>query len=156
MLSLEVLDMKSFYRVALVVALVLTSTLVYGSDMDHAGIVKSLEGEVLIARNDQILKAEQNFRLLEGDVIQTGSNGKAGLILEDDTVIAMGFNSKIAIKNFMFQPHEKKLSFISRVFYGTVSFLSGQIAKLAPKQVIIETPYATIGSRGTHILIQVD
>ncbi len=148
--------MKSFYRMVLVVGLVLTSALVYGSDMDHAGIVKSLDGEVLIFRNDQILKAEQNLRLLEGDVIQTGPNGKAGLILEDDTVISMGFNSKIAIKNFMFQPHEKKLSFISRVFYGTVSFLSGQIAKLAPKQVIIETPYATIGSRGTHILIKVD
>lgn len=148
--------MKSIYRVVLVAALVLTNTLVYGSETDHAGIVKSLDGEVLVARNDQVVKAEQNFRLLEGDIIQTGANGKAGLILEDDTVISLGFNSKIAIKTFVFQPNDKKLSFIASVFQGTVSFLSGQIAKLAPKQVLIETPYATIGSRGTHILIQVD
>jgi len=148
--------MKSIYREFLVATLVLISTLAYGADMDHAGIVKSLEGEVAIARNDQIIKAEPNLRLLEGDVVQTGPNGKAGLILEDDTVISMGFNSKIAIKSFMFQPNEKKLSLIASVFHGTISFISGQIAKLAPKQSLIETPYATIGSRGTHILIQVD
>jgi len=148
--------MKSIYRAVLVAALVLTNTWLYGSETDHAGIVKSLDGEVLIVRNDQILKAEQNLRLLEGDIIRTGSNGKAGLILEDDTVISMGFDSKIALKAFIFQPSEKKLSFIASVFQGTVSFLSGQIAKLAPKQVLIETPYATIGSRGTHILIQID
>ena len=150
------LDMKSMYMKILVAALVSLSTLAYGADVDHVGIVKSLDGEVVIARSDQTIKAEPNFRLLEGDVVQTGPNGKAGLILEDDTVISMGFNSKIAIKSFMFQPNEKKLSLIAKVFNGTVSFLSGQIAKLAPKQALIETPYATIGSRGTHILIQVD
>ncbi len=148
--------MKSMYMKVLVAALVLISNLAYGADVDHAGIVKSLDGEVIIARSDQMIKAEPNFKLLEGDIVQTGPDGKAGLILEDDTVISMGFNSKIAIKSFMFQPNEKKLSLIAKVFNGTVSFLSGQIAKLAPKQVLIETPYATIGSRGTHILVRVD
>jgi hypothetical protein len=148
--------MKLIYRVVMAAVLVLTNTLVYGSNMDHVGIVKSLAGEVLITRNNQIIKAEQNLRLLEGDIVQTGPNGKVGLILEDDTVISMGFDSSIAIKNYIFQPNEKKLSFIASVFHGTVSFLSGQIAKLAPNQAVIETPYATIGSRGTHILILVD
>ena len=148
--------MRTIFMKILIVALVLTSTFAYGSATDHVGIVKSITGEVEITRNDRIIKAEPNLKLLEGDVIQTGPNGKAGLILEDDTVISMGFNSKIAIKIFMFQPNENKLSFIARVFQGTVSFLSGQIAHLAPNQVRIETPNATIGTRGTHVLIRVD
>ena len=148
--------MKSIFLNVLVAALILMGTAVEGFTQDHAGIVKSLEGEVTITRNDSMLKAYPNLRLLEGDVVQTGSNGKAGLIMEDDTVISMGFNSKIAIKKFMFEPREQKLSFISTVFQGTVSFLVGQIARLAPDQVRIETPYATVGSRGTHILIKVD
>jgi hypothetical protein len=148
--------MKAILMEFLIAALVLTGTLAYGSATDHIGIIKSMAGEVAIARSDRIIKAEPNLKLFEGDVVQTGPNGKAGLILEDDTVISMGFNSKIAIKGFMFQPNEKKLSFIARVFQGTVSFLSGRIAQLAPNQVRIETPNATVGTRGTHVLIRVD
>ncbi len=148
--------MKSISMGVLVAALMLPCTWAYGSDTTHIGIVKSLAGDVVITRSDRTIQAEPNLRLQEGDVVQTGPNGKVGLILEDDTVISMGFDSKIALKRFMFQPNEKKLSFITRVFHGTISFLSGQIAKLAPTQAQIETPYATVGSRGTHILIQVD
>jgi len=122
----------------------------------HAGIVKSAVGEVVIVRNNLSIKAETNTKLLEGDLIQTGQNGKAGLIFEDDAVISMGPNTKIVIEKFMFQPAEKKLSFIARIFQGTASFLSGQLVKLAPDLVRIETPCATVGMRGTHILIKVD
>jgi hypothetical protein len=144
------------FMVVLVAALALASTLAYGSTVDHAGIIKSMAGDVVIARGGRTIKAETNMILLEGDVVQTGAKGRAGLILDDDTVISMGSNSMMAIKSFMFQPNEKKLSLIVRVFLGTVSFLSGQIAKLAPNLVHIETPFATVGIRGTYVLIQVD
>ncbi len=148
--------MRSMFMVVLVAALALASTLAYGSTVDHAGIIKSMAGDVVIARGGRTIKAGTNMILMEGDVVQTGAKGKAGLILDDDTVISMGSNSMMAIKSFMFQPNEKKLSLIVRVFLGTVSFLSGQIAKLAPNLVHIETPFATVGIRGTHVLIQVD
>lgn len=93
---------------------------------------------------------------MQGDVIQTGSNGKVGLILYDDTVISMGFNSKIALDSFLFDPNEKQLSLVTRIFSGTMTYISGQIAKLAPSKATIETPYATIGSRGTHLFIKVE
>ena len=148
--------MRSMFMVVLVAALALASTLAYGSTVDHAGIIKSMAGDVVIARGGRTIKAGTNMILLEGDVVQTGAKGRAGLILDDDTVISMGSNSMMAIKSFMFQPNEKKLSLIVRVFLGTVSFLSGQIAKLAPNLVHIETPFATVGIRGTHVLIQAD
>ena len=148
--------MRTIFMEILIAILMLTSSEACGSTAEHVGIVKSVVGEVEIARGDRILKAEPNLKLFEGDTVQTGPNGKAGLILEDDTVISMGFNSKIAIKSFMFQPDEKKLSFIARIFQGTVSFLSGRITELAPNQVRIETPHATVGTRGTHVLIRVD
>ena len=122
----------------------------------HVGIVKSAVGEVVVVRNNQAVKAETNAKLLEGDLIQTGPNGKVGLIFEDDAVISMGPNTKIVIEKFMFQPAEKKMSFIARIIQGTASFLSGQLVKLAPDLVRIETPYATVGMRGTHVLIKID
>ena len=148
--------MRLIFIVVLVAALMLAGTLAYGVTADHIGIVKSMVGEVVITRNGRIIMATPNLKLYEGDVVQTRSNGKAGLILEDDTVISMGQNSTLAIKSFMFQPAERKLSFIARVLQGTAAFLSGQIAKLAPRQVRIETPDVTVGVRGTYVLIQVD
>jgi len=148
--------MKTIFIEFLTVLLLIVTTSVYGASTDHAGIVKSLSGEVNVLREGHVIKATPNFKLQVGDVIQTGTNGKTGLILEDDTVISMGFNSRIAIKSFIFQPNEKKLSLVATVFRGTISFLSGQIAKLAPDLVRIEIPHATVGIRGTHVLVQVD
>ena len=148
--------MRLIFTVALLVAWLLAGGLTYGATTERIGIVKSMAGEVAISRNGRTIKAEPNLALYEGDVVQTGANGKAGLILADDTLISMGFNSMIDLKGFQFQPSEKKLSLIARILHGTATFLSGQVAKLAPKKVRVETPYATVGVRGTHILIQVD
>lgn len=148
--------MRFIFMMILFTAITESSTLAYGATTGHIGIIKNMAGEVTIARTDSIIKGEPNIRLFEGDIVQTGANGKAGLILEDDTIISMGLNSRLTINKFMFQPNEKKLSLIAKIFHGTVSFLSGQITKLAPDKVHIETPYATVGLRGTHVLVQVD
>jgi len=147
--------MKMFFEVQFA-ALFLAASLAQGAAVEHIGIIKTLAGEVVVDRAGQSIKAEPNLKLYLADVVKTGADGKAGLILEDDTVISMGFNSSLALKSFLFQPNEKKLSFIARLYHGTASFLSGQIAKLAPSLVHIETPHATVGVRGTHVLIQVD
>lgn len=149
--------MRSFPIMIFAATLVLSCNLPgMAAAPDHVGIVKSLAGDVAIVRNDTPIKAETNMKLLKGDHIRTGKNGKVGLIFEDDTVISIGPNSRIVIEDFLFQPSEKRLSFITRVIQGTVSYLSGQIAKLAPGLVRIETPQATVGLRGTHVLVKVD
>jgi len=147
--------MRPIFLVVLVATLLLAGTLANG-DADHVGVVKSMAGKVVIARSGRTIIVEPNLKLFEGDVVQTGPNGKASLILEDDTVISMGLNSRLVIEAFVFHPDEKKLSLIVRVFQGTFSFLSGQIAKLAPERMHIKTPSVTVGVRGTHVLIQVD
>ena len=67
-----------------------------------------------------------------------------------------GPNSEMSIESFLFNPADKQLSFITRLIRGTFSFISGQIAKLAPKKVILQTPDATLGVRGTKFLVKVD
>lgn len=124
------------------------------SPPEHVGIVKTVAGDVVVVRHDKTIKAEQNMKLMQGDMVNTGPGGRVGLIFEDDTVVSMGSNSSISVENFIFHPSEKKLSFIARFFRGTASFLSGQIAKLAPDKVQVETPHATVGVRGTHFLVK--
>jgi hypothetical protein len=148
--------MKTILTVLQVVVLMMAGSVVHGAASDQMGIVKSALGEVEIARSGATIQAEPNLKLYEGDVVRTGPHGKVGLILEDDTVISLGQNSRLAIEHFTFQPSEKRLSLVVRLFQGTASFICGQIARLAPNSVHIETPHATVGVRGTHVLLRVD
>jgi hypothetical protein len=147
--------MPKFSPIFFIVLTLFTITKGVAAEAEHVGIVKLVAGDVVIMRNNTTIKAAINSKLMKLDVIRTGTDGKAGLIFEDDTTISLGPNSKIAIEEYMFQPSERKLSLIARIFYGTASYISGQIAKLAPNQVQMETPHATIGTRGTAFLVMV-
>ncbi len=126
------------------------------AQQESAGIIKTVSGEVFITNPETTIKAVANMRIIQGDSIQTGANSSAGLIFEDDTVVALGPNSEMLIESFLFDPHNKKLSFIARMAHGTFSFITGQIAKLAPKKVKLETPDATLGVRGTKFLVKIN
>jgi len=121
-----------------------------------AAVVKRSSGGAVIHRNGKNLAAEIGTAVMPADTIQTDSRGSLGLVFSDDTRISIGPNTQIAIDDYFFMPKDSKLSFVLRVIQGTVSFLSGQIAKLAPDSVELNVPDATIGVRGTHVLIKVD
>lgn len=150
--------MGHFLKLTLTVAffLVVSGTSCFATGTDHVGIVKLLAGDVTIERYNTPVKVTANMQVQKGDLVRTGADGKADMIFDDDTMISMGPNSRISIDDFLFQPSEKSFSFITRIIHGTVSYISGQIAKLAPGLVRIETPQATVGLRGTHVLIKVD
>ena len=123
---------------------------------DPAGVVKFVAGEVFIASVDSSVKAVPNMKVHSGDVIRTSSEGYVGIIFDDDTVLSLGPSSEFALDDFQFDPAGQKLSFIARMLKGTFSFLSGQIANLAPQQVKLATPDATLGIRGTKLLVKVE
>lgn len=123
---------------------------------ESIGIVKSVSGDVFLTNASSHIKAVPNMRINQGDSIQTGPNSNAGLIFEDDTVVSLGSSSEMSIEKFLFDPTAEKLEFIAHLLQGTFSFISGQIAKLAPDHVKIETPDATLGVRGTKFLVKID
>lgn len=141
---------------ALLALLLLSGTTsLHSAENERIGIVKSFSGEAAVQRGDGLIKAGKTMRLQRGDVLRTGADGKLGVIFDDDTIIAVGPNSRISIDEFLFRPAENKMSFVARIFTGAISYISGQIARLAPERVRLETPEATIGTRGTHVLINV-
>ncbi|MFH0731247.1 MAG: FecR domain-containing protein [Pseudomonadota bacterium] len=120
------------------------------------GIIKAVEGGTTLERNGEVKAAARGMQIQKGDRVKTDPRGAIGLVFLDDTLISMGPNSEVWIDDYLFEPLEKKLSFIARILRGTVCFLSGQIAKLSPESVRLVMPEATIGVRGTHVLIKVD
>jgi hypothetical protein len=148
--------MKMRFPAILVAAVIALAGLPPHAGADEIGVVKSVSGEAIVVRGGASLTPEINFFLHRGDVIKTGATGNVGVIFEDDTLVSMGPSSELAIDDFLFEPAQEELSLVVRMIRGSMSFLSGEIGKLAPENVKLETPDATIGMRGTRLLIKVE
>jgi hypothetical protein len=148
--------MKTLFGIVVLIASFLASSQLCRAATDSFGIVKSVSGEVLISSPQSTIRAVPNMKVVQGNSIKTGAKSSVGLIFEDDTVVALGPNSEITIESYLFNPVDQELSFIARLAKGTFSFITGQIAKLAPQNVKFETPDATLGVRGTKLLVEID
>jgi hypothetical protein len=122
----------------------------------RAGFVKNVSGQAFVERNKVIMPANVKDRLMEKDTLITGRSGSMGVILQDNSVMSIGSNTRLVISKFLFEPADEKLSFIAQVKKGTVVYLTGLIAKLNHSGVRFETPTAACGIRGTHFAIKVD
>jgi len=120
------------------------------------GFVKNVSGQAFIGRQQKLIPARVNEKLLLSDALVTGADGSIGVIMQDDSVLSLGPKSRVNLTQFSFAPAENKLSFIAKVKRGTIVYLTGLMAKLDSKSVRIETPNAVCGVRGTQFAIKVD
>lgn len=145
-----------------VLAALFTLLAIWGSpwclaaDIQVIGSVKTVEGSASVIRSGAVLTAHSGQIIKEKDTLQTGSDGSMGVIFRDDSVLSLGPDSKVAIERFVFDPAEKELEFISRIWKGTAAYLSGLIGKLSPESVRFDTPVATIGIRGTRFAASIE
>ena len=119
------------------------------------GTVKTVKGTAFLLRNNKILSINIGEKIFKGDGLRTGPDSSLGMIFKDDTLLSLGSDSEILVKDFLFSPGEGKLSWVSRLVKGTAACLTGIIAKLSPQSFRFETPVAQIGIRGTKFAVQV-
>lgn len=118
--------------------------------------VKTVNGDAFVLRGCNKLQAKHGDHLYKGDTLSTASNSSIGVIFRDETMLSLGSKSEVCIDDFAFSPADNSLKFLVKVGKGTAQFISGEIAKLAPEQMLVETPLSTIGIRGTRFLVKVD
>jgi hypothetical protein len=128
------------------------------ADAAAIGYVKTLSGTAtLVSAGDQGGRPISiGTPLHEHDQVETGRDGQIGITFCDDTRITLGPNSRVDLARFIFKPVDKNYGFVLRLAYGTMQYLSGLTAKLAPDAMSIETPGATIAVRGTRLLIRAE
>ena len=120
------------------------------------GLVKTASGEASVQREGRHLAALPGLALMQGDLLTTGAGAALGVILRDDTVLSLGPSTQTRIEQFAFDPAQGHLGMVLRVTRGLLEYLSGKISKLSPGAVRIETPVATLGIRGTHLLARIE
>jgi hypothetical protein len=120
------------------------------------GSVKTYRPNAVVLHEGIENKVNVGTQIFKGDIIITQSDGAVGIIFIDGAVLSLGPDSKFIIDDFVFKPDISRFSFLSSILNGTASFISGAIGRMSPGSVKIKTPTATLGLRGTKILVSVD
>ena len=141
--------------IALAIPSLLLAALPAGADDMTVGSVKNAFGAATAVRDGVRMPAPTGFKLHAGDTLETGPDGRLGVILRDDSLVSLGPQSLFVIEKFLFVPAEGKLGLTVRILRGTLAYVSGLIGRLAPESATFVTPVATIGVRGTHFAVQV-
>ena len=141
-----------------VLILAATLTIAAGGALAQANqvaLVKVVDGQAFALRADQRSELDVGTPIFVEDVVETEA-GSVGLTFQDGSRISIGPNSRVQFTEFQFAPTEGRLAFVIDFFRGTLLYVSGVIAKLAPGAVQVRTPVATVAVRGTRLLAEVE
>ncbi len=132
-------------------ALLLAAPLVWAADV--AGTVKVSKGQVMVERDQQKLPASVGTPIYSSDRVMTGPDGSVGITLRDNTLLSAGPNSTVDLDKFSFNSTTHVGAIDAKVRRGTLSVISGKIAKASPEAVRFSAPGMTLGVRGTRFVI---
>ncbi len=142
---------------AVVLTLMLAAaTPALGQQPSAAGRIKVVSGPAFIVRGSGQIPAQAGQIVFEADGLRTGVEGHMGVTLKDDTRVSLGPGSEVRVEHFVYAPANGSLGLVLKIVRGAVAYVSGQIAKLSPDSVRLETPAAIVGVRGTSLAIQVE
>ena len=147
--------MKARQHWLAVIGLVLLAAPVFAQQPSPAGRVKVVSGSAFIVRSGGTLRAEVGQSVFESDSLRTGEDGRIGVTLDDDTRVSLGPSSEVRLDTFRYAPAEGSVGLAMQFLRGIAVYVSGQIAKLAPDSIRLETPSAIVGVRGTSLAIRV-
>ena len=117
--------------------------------------IKQSSGAAAVQRGAQKLNAAPGLRLLAGDSLVTGKDGRMSVTFVDNTRFAVGPNSRISVSEFQYDRTQQKGSFVTRVDRGSLAVVSGKIAKSNRDAMKVRTPNTLLGVRGTKFIVEV-
>ena len=117
------------------------------------GLVKTSKGKVTIQRNGKTLPAPVGTSIEASDTVVTGKDGSAGITFIDNSRMALGPGSTLAIDRFDFDQKTHDGHFDTTLKRGTLSAVSGKLAKHSPKAMTVRTRSTILAVRGTEFLV---
>ncbi|CCQ73524.1 FecR domain-containing protein [Magnetospira sp. QH-2] len=127
------------------------------ADGQPIGRIDELQGDVIVVRADGTrLTLSEGDPVFQGDILQTGDDAAVGVTLADSSVFSLGASGKMVLDEMVYDPGAEEGSASFSLLTGAATFVSGQIAKLGQDAMMVKTPVATIGIRGTKVYLETD
>ena len=122
---------------------------------DPIGQIKTATGAVAVERAGETKPLAVGDRVYQSDTIVT-ADGTVGITFADNSMMALGPKSRLALEEFKFDTTTHNGSFTSSLQKGTLTVKSGQIVKQTPEAMRVRTPAALLGVRGTEFAVRAD
>lgn len=144
--------MTRFSFVVFIVALITSGPL---QAANLAGKVDRQKGEASRTGVGKASPLNVGSPVFVGDLIITGAGARLIIELNDKATLTLGENAKIAINEMIYTPDRTDRSANQQsieMFKGVFQFVTGAIGANKPEQVVIKTPVASVGIRGTSFI----
>lgn len=126
------------------------------NDADTVGIVKQVTGTVSLHRRTVQQPLKEGEALRATDRIVSGPDGVAAIVFRDGTRLTLGSSTDVQMRRYAFEPKSEDYAFDMYLAKGRTIYASGKIGKLSPQSVKLDTPTATVGVRGTRLILEAE
>src|SRR5437773_5189023 len=120
-----------------------------------AGVVQSMKGDVRAGPVGQAAApVAVNQRLMSGAAVTTGPDAQVVLRFDDGQQVVLNQNTEFRIVDFRYEASDPKNDrTVFDLVRGALRMASGAIAGRNRQAVVLRTPQATIGIRGTDFMV---
>jgi len=125
------------------------------AQVQQIGQINTASGTVSVQRGGKSLPLKIGDPVYQQDVVETGSSSAVGITFVDNSVFSTGPESRLALDQFHFDSANFKGDMLAKLQKGTLTVVSGDIARSSPGNMKIQTPTAILGVRGTTFAIEV-
>ncbi|HAQ74590.1 FecR domain-containing protein [Stutzerimonas nitrititolerans] len=122
---------------------------------EPVGHVARVEGAAYISSRGYTNAAKVGQAIVPGVALSTGAEGALGVILGDGSVLSFGPHSELTLDDYRFAPAADELRLRATLNRGTLNLITGDMARLDPQAVAVETPEGRVGVRGGQVLMKV-
>jgi len=138
----------------LATSLCLLSTLLLAEDI---GSIIEHKGSSGITRDgtEETIDGDVGESIVFKDSIET-ANGRMKIEFIDETKLSLTEHTEVVIDEYYFDADPSKSKMAMNFISGTARFTTGRLGLVPKENIIIQTPTATIGVRGTDFTTSVD
>jgi hypothetical protein len=126
--------------------LMLTGQPVAGYAEEDVGIVVALKGKAEIQREKRKIEAAVKGSILLKDTVETKAASRAKMLFRDDSILTLGENSRVEIKDYLYAEGRKKGKTVFNLMDGKLRSLVGN------NEFEVHTPTVVVAARGTYFI----
>jgi VCBS repeat-containing protein len=121
---------------------------------DPIGQVETLSGDATVQRADGTVETlGPGDKIFPDDVLQTGADGRLAVTFVDGTIFTLSPASRMVVDELIYDPAGQGNFGGFNLIQGSFVFIAGQVAKTGGMDV--STPSATMGIKGTTVLVEI-
>jgi hypothetical protein len=121
-----------------------------------AGLVQFTAGDVQLRRGETLSRLSKGSELDGGDVVLTGTEGRAQIRFSDGGLVALYPDSQFTVTRYADGAGAGEDHFVVNLLRGGMRALTGLIGKRNPANYKVVTPTAVVGIRGSAFLLAID